>query len=726
MTTKKKDITPLRITHLRGPNIWTYRPVIEVCLDIGEFEELPSNKLPGLYERLTARLPGLLQHRCGVGEVGGFLERLKEGTWVGHILEHVVLELQNMAGMRTGFGQTRSTHVEGVYKMAFRTRQEQVGRAALAMGRDLLMSLIEDQAYDFDAELEKLRDMVDALCLGPSTAHIVDAATDRNIPSIRLTEGNLVQLGHGASQRRIWTAETDRTSAIAESIASDKDMTKSLLKACGVPVPEGSLVRSAEEAWEEAQDIGLPVVIKPYDGNHGRGVTLNLKEEAEVHAAYALASRKGDSKSVLVERYIVGNEHRLLVVGNELVAAAKGESLSVIGDGKSTIKELVTQQINIDPRRGETEDFPLGLIKPDESAEIILELKRQGMDAMSIPAHDQNVLIQINGNVAVDVTDEVHPENARLVALATRIVGLDIAGIDLVCEDISKPLQEQRGAIIEVNASPGLLSHLKPAVGKPRDIGAAIIKHLFGKEDNGRMPIVGVAGSKGGSLIARLVSSMLSMSGKYSGVACSDGLYLDQRQVVETNCTSWEAGQRLLLNRNVQSAVFETNARNILKDGLAYDKCTVGVITDLDGHQDLAEFYITEAEQMFKVMRAQVDVVLPHGCAVINADIPQAVELAELSDGEVIFYGSSTHNTAICKHLQIGKRAVFMRDQQIILATGNQEISLLALSTLKPSKAEQPEAIMAAVAAAWALDIPSDLIAAALRNFDSNPPKKHY
>ncbi|MBC3874522.1 cyanophycin synthetase [Undibacterium flavidum] len=726
MTTKKKDITPLRITHLRGPNIWTYRPVIEVWLDIGEFEELPSNKLPGLYERLTARLPGLLQHRCGVGEVGGFLERLKEGTWVGHILEHVVLELQNMAGMRTGFGQTRSTHIEGVYKMAFRTRQEHVGRAALTMGRDLLMSLIEDQAYDFDTELEKLRDMVDALCLGPSTAHIVDAATDRTIPSIRLTEGNLVQLGHGSSQRRIWTAETDRTSAIAESIASDKDMTKSLLKACGVPVPEGSLVRSAEEAWEEAQDIGLPVVIKPYDGNHGRGVTLNLKEEAEIHAAYALASRKGDSKSVLVERYITGNEHRLLVVGNKLVAAAKGESLSVIGDGKSTINELVEQQINIDPRRGTTEEFPLGLIMADVSAEVILELKRQGMDATSVPAQGQNVLIQINGNVAIDVTDEVHPENARLVALATRIVGLDIAGIDLVCEDISRPLQEQRGAIIEVNASPGLLSHLKPAQGKPRDIGAAIIQHLFGEEDNGRMPIVGVAGSKGCSLIARLVSSMLSMSGQYSGVACSDGLYLDQRQVVKTNCTSWEAGQRLLLNRNVQSAVFETNARNILKDGLAYDKCTVGVITDLDGHQDLAEFYITEAEQMFKVMRAQVDVVLPHGCAVINAEIPQAEELAELSDGEVIYYGLSTHNAAICKHLQLGKRAVFMRDQQIILATGNQEINLLALSALKTSKAEQPETIMAAVAAAWALDIQPDLIAAALRNFDSNPPKKHY
>ncbi|MBR7798963.1 cyanophycin synthetase [Undibacterium fentianense] len=726
MTTKKKDITPLSIKHLRGPNIWTYRPVIEVYLDIGEFEQLPSNLLPGLYERLTATLPGLMQHRCGVGEIGGFLERLKEGTWVGHILEHVVLELQNLAGMKTGFGQTRSTHIDGVYKMAFRTRQEQVGRAAFAMGRELLLSLIDDKAYDFDGELTKLRDMVDALCLGPSTAHIVDAATDRNIPSIRLTEGNLVQLGHGAAQRRIWTAETDRTSAIAESIASDKDMTKSLLKACGVPVPEGSLVRSAEEAWEEAQDIGLPVVVKPYDGNHGRGVTLNLMTQEDVHAAYEIASHQGDSRSVIVERYVVGDEHRLLVVGNKLAAAAKGESLWVNGDGKSSIKQLVAKQINTDPRRGETEEFPLGLVKPDQSAEIILELKRQGMNADSIPARDQKVLIQPNGNVAIDVTDQVHPENARLVALATRIVGLDIAGIDLVCEDISRPLQEQKGAIIEVNASPGLLSHLKPAVGKPREVGAAIIEHLFGPEDNGRMPIVGIAGSRGGSLIARLVSSMLSMSGTYSGVACADGLYLDQRQVVKSDCTSWDAGQRLLLNRNVQNAVFETNAKRILENGLAYDKCAVGVVTDLDGFEDLADFYINDAEQMFKILRTQVDVVLPSGCAVINAEIAQAQELADLSDGEVIYYGHSTHNTAICKHLQIGKRAVYLQNDQIVLATGSQERNLLALSSLKASKAEQPLVIMAAVAAAWALDITPDLIAAALRNFDSNPPKKHY
>jgi len=315
MTTKKKDISILRVNHLRGPNIWTYRPVIETWLDIGALEDTPSDQLPGLYERLTTWLPGLIEHRCGVGERGGFLERLKEGTWSGHILEHVVLELQNLAGMRTGFGQTRSTHVVGVYKMAFRTREEQVGRAALNAGRELLMAAIEDQAFDVAAKVSELRELVDDRCLGPSTANIVDAATARKIPSIRLTDGNLVQLGYGAAQRRIWTAETDRTSAIAEGIASDKDLTKTLLKSCGVPVPEGCIVRSAEEAWEEAQDIGLPVVVKPYDGNHGRGVSLNLMTQADVEAAYDLAARKGDSKSVIVERFIAGDEHRILVVG---------------------------------------------------------------------------------------------------------------------------------------------------------------------------------------------------------------------------------------------------------------------------------------------------------------------------------------------------------------------------------------------------------------------------
>jgi cyanophycin synthetase len=722
--TKKKDIKFLRVTHLRGPNIWTYRPVIEVWLDIGELEDYPSNTLPGLTERLTEWLPGLIEHRCGVGTRGGFLERLHEGTWAGHILEHVVLELQNMAGMKTGFGKTRSTDERGIYKMAFRTREETVGRAALDAGRTLLLAAINGEPFDIKTTVATLTDLVDRRCLGPSTGHIVDAATDRRIPSIRLTEGNLVQLGHGAAQRRIWTAETDRTSAIAEEIASDKDMAKAMLKSCGVPVPEGSVVRSPEEAWEEAQDIGLPVAIKPIDGNHGRGVSLNLVTEADVAEAYRIASEEGDSRAVLVERFVPGNEHRLLVVGQKVVAAARGESLWVLGDGKSSVVELCDSQINIDPRRGDTEEHPLGRVTPHDS-EIKLDLKRQGLSPDSVPQAGQKVLIQLNGNVADDVTDIVHPDVAYQAALAARVVGLDIAGIDLVCEDITRPLEEQRGAIIEVNSSPGLLAHIKPATGTARNVGAAIIDHLFAPEESGRIPVVGVTGSLGASLIARLVGCLLSVAGKRTGIVNGEGWYLDQRQVKAGDCMGFDAGQRLLMNRNVQAAVFESNARTILAEGLAYDRCTVGVVTDMKGIEELDEFYIRDERAMTNVVRTQVDVILPDGAAVLNAADPQVVELAELCDGRVIFYAVDEHNEALARHRAAGERVAFVRDGRMVLSEGEVEIPLLALDKIKPATAKHPETLLAAAAAAWALDMSADLICAGIRNFDATKKTTH-
>ena len=724
--TKKKDIDVLRVTHLRGPNIWTYRPVIEAWLDIGELESFPSNLLPGLYERLTAILPGLIVHRCGVGEPGGFLERLRDGTYAGHILEHVVLELQNLAGMKTGFGKTRQIGEDtGLYKMAFRTRQEQVGRAALAHGRDLLMAMIDDKPFDLDAIVAELTDMVESLCLGPSTANIVDAAGVRQIPFIRLTDGNLVQLGHGAAQRRIWTAETEETSAIAEGIASDKDLTKSLLSSCGVPVPEGELVTSAEAAWEAALDIGVPVVVKPYDGNHGRGVSLNLMTESDVVAAYELAARKGESKSVIVERFIPGDEHRLLVVGKRLIAAAAGESLWVTGDGKSTVLELCDTQINTDPRRGETEDFPLGRVKPHESAEIILELQRQNMTHASVPLVDQKVLIQPNGNVATDVTDKVHPQIAAMATLAARVVGLDIAGIDLVTSDISRPLHETGGAVIEVNASPGLLAHLKPASGEPRNVGEAIVDHLFAAEHSGRMPIVGITGKHGTTMASRLIAWLLQISGKKVGLACADGLFVNGRLLPKDGFSDWETGERLLLNKNVEAGVFEASARMILSEGLAYDKCAVGVVTDVTDFEELGEFYIDSSDKLYGVLRTQVDVILPSGVAVLNAADPQVVDMARLCDGEVIFYGVDEHLAAIAEHRQDGKRVVFQRkDEQtsrIVLAIGHEQVANLPLSPLVP-----PEAVLAAIAAGWALGLTPDLIGAGLRTFDANPKKIHH
>ncbi len=722
----KKNIELLRVTHLRGPNIWTYRPVIEAWVDIGELEDHPSNTLPGFYERLSAWLPGLIEHHCSPGVRGGFLQRLREGTWAAHILEHTALELQNLAGMRTGFGKARQTPVRGVYKLAFRTRQEQVGRAALAAARDLVMAAIEDQAFDLDATLGQLRELVDAKCMGPSTAHIVEAATERGIPHIRLTEGNFVQLGFGAAQRRIWTAETDQTSAIAEEIASDKDLTKSLLQSCGVPVPQGQLVKTADDAWQAAQDIGLPVAVKPYDGNHGRGVSLDLRDRHDIEAAFELARRKGrGGGSVIVEQYINGNEHRLLVVGNRVVAAARGEEAWVTGDGQSNIIELVNAQINTDPRRGKDEDAPLNTVEPQNSAEIILELERQGFTAYSVPESGAAVLIQRNGNVALDVTDLIHPSVAAAATLAARVVGLDIAGVDMVLQDIALPLAGQRGAVIEVNASPGLLAHLKPAGGQARPVGKAIIEHLFETHQNGRIPVVGITGTQNTARISRLIAWLVHISGKQVGLACEDGFFLNARQVQSRDGRPWEAAQRLLINPSVEVAVFEHSSRGILAEGLPYDKCSVGVVTDVSGFESLEEFFINDLDKLYNVVRTQVDVILPHGTAVLNAADPQVVEMADLCDGEVIFYGLNPDNEAIAQHRKVGKRAVFVQNDHIVLAQGQDRVTQIALKSLPPSKANKPEMVMAAVAAAWALDIAPELIAAGLRTFESTSPLKN-
>ncbi|HNQ57015.1 MAG TPA: cyanophycin synthetase [Candidatus Desulfobacillus denitrificans] len=719
---KFKDIEILRITPLRGPTMWTYRPIIEAWVDIGELEDWPSNKIPGFYERLSSWLPSLIEHRCSEGDRGGFLQRLREGTWTAHILEHVTLELQNLAGQRTGFGKARQTSKHGVYKMVVRSRQEQVTRACLAAGRDLVMAAINDSHYDVPGTIEKLRELADKLCLGPSTTSIVDAAGERGIPFIRLNDGNLVQLGYGAGQRRIWTAETDSTSAIAESISRDKDLTKTLLASCGVPVPEGRIVSSPEDAWEAAEDIGLPVAVKPTDANHARGVSLELTSREQVEAAYHVALEEGSE--VMVERYVPGVEHRLLVVGNRLVAATRGETACVVGDGKTTIVELIDQQINSDPRCGEDESFPLEPIRVEREPAVQLELKRQGFAPESVPPAGKKVLIIRYGNLADDVTDEVHPDVAEAATLAARVVGLDIAGVDIVAEDISRPLDEQRGAIVEVNAGPGLLMHLKPAKGKPRPVGEAIADSLFPSGGKGRIPIVGIAGTQGTNLIARLVAWLLQLTGKHVGLACRDGLFLDKRQVEKKDSANWAAGQRLLINRSVEAAVFENGPAMILGEGIAYDRCQVGIVTDAEGAETLGEFDIHTVDQLYHVLRTQVDIVLPEGVAVLNAADPHVVRMAELCDGEVIFYGLGAELPAIVAHRAKGGRALYLRDNRIMLATGAVEGPFLELPVLANGKDDtdnhRAASLLAAVGAAVALDIPVEMIRVGIETFEQD------
>ena len=687
----KHDITLLRINYLRGPNIWTYRPVLEVWLDLGDLEDFPSNKLPGLTERLVEWLPALEEHHCGVGERGGFIQRLREGTWAGHILEHIVIELLNLAGMPTGFGQTRETSRRGVYRMVFRARDEAVARAALTEAHALLLAAIrqrEDGAAGFDvsAAVARLVEQIDRSYLGPSTASIVAAATDRGIPHLRLNDGNLVQLGQGRHQRRIWTAETDRTSAIAGNIAHDKDLTKSLLASCGVPVPEGQVVDSPQAAWEAAQEIGLPVVVKPSDANHGRGVSLDLSAREDIEKAFSVADAEGSE--VMVERYVLGDEHRLLVVGGRVVAAARGESLSVVGDGRSPVEQLIDSQRNSDPRRGE-----------------------------AVPALGRRVMVQRNGNVAIDCTDEVHPEVAHAVTLAARVVGLDVAGVDLVAQDIGRPLQAQGGAVVEVNAGPGLLMHLKPATGLSRPVGRAIVDHLFDEGGNGRVPIVGVASSRHGNAIARLVGWLLHLSGYQVGLACQDGLFLGNRKVDARPSAHWEAGQRLLMNREIDAVVLENGPAVILDDGLAYDRCTVGVVTDLDDFQGLERHDVRSTDQLYRVMRTQVDVVLPDGVAVLNADDARVLEMVELCDGDVILYGMDAASPALQKHREAGSRTVSVFEGQLVLAEGVRKAHRVRLDAPVVQGLLQSlgaHTLMAVAAAAWALAVSPELMAAGI------------
>jgi cyanophycin synthetase len=727
---KKKDIIIRDIFTLRGPNMWTYRPVLEAWVDLGELEDFPSNKIPGFYERLSTWLPSLIEHRCNYEVHGGFLRRVQEGTWAGHILEHVALELQNLAGLPGGFGKTRETSERGVYKVAVRAWHEEVTRTALYNARDLIMAAINDTPFDVEACIEDLGDMVDSKCLGPSTASIVDAADDRDIPTIRLLEdGNLVQIGYGAAMRRIWTAETDRTSAIAETISRDKDLTKSLLESCGVPIPEGREVSSAEDAWEAAEDIGLPVCIKPVDGNHGRGVFIDVKTKEEIEKAYKIAVEEGSG--VLVERSIPGTEHRMLVIGGKLVAANRGDMVMVTGDGNSTVTELIASQVNSDPRRGPTELHPLSNIRIDSAARM--ELERQNLTADSVPAKDREVLIQRNANHAFDVTDEVHPETAELVSLAARVIGLDIAGIDLVAEDISKPLSAQGGAIVEVNAGPSLLMHLKPGIGKPRPVGKAIVDNLFAPDESGRIPVVGITGTHGKTAVAKLVAHLIYMSGKRVGLACSDGVHLNRRHVQKTDAATWAGGQRLLLNRSVDAAVIENGARTILGEGLAYDRCQVGIVTNIDiDAENLARWdvhpsggeYFTTYRNTY---RTQVDVVLKSGYTILNACDPVVADMAELSDGEVILFAADPSCPAMAAHLAAGKRGVIVREGRIAITTGTEDAWLLCRLGDVPviGKQKDPATIanvLAAVAAGWALGVTFDAISTGIKTYGLDLP----
>ncbi len=717
----------LKVNKLRGPNIWANYPVLEAWIDLEEMKDTSSEMIPGFNERLMGWLPTMVEHRCSIGERGGFFIRLRRGTYMAHILEHVTLELQSLAGTPVGFGRARETNTDGIYKVAIAYKEERLALACLDKAFELIQAAIHDTPFDVTKVVAELKEYAYDVCLGPSTRSIVDAAKSKSIPWRRLNEGSLVQLGYGVHQRRICTAETDSTSAIAESIAQDKELTRTLLRSIGIPTPEGRSVESAEDAWEAAEDIGLPVVVKPQYGNHGRGVATNLQSREQVMAAYSAAREEG--RSIVVERHAPGDDYRMLVVGGKLVAAARREPAHVIGDGQSTVQKLI-DKVNEDPRRSDGHSTSLSLIKIDAVAlGVLLD---QGMTPDTIPPVGKKVLIRRNANLstggtASDVTDQLHPDVARHAIEAARIVGLDIAGVDIVAQDISQPLQGQRGVIVEVNAGPGLRMHIEPSSGSPRPVGDAIIEMMFPAENNGRIPIISVTGVNGKTTTTRLIAHMVASAGKKVGMTCTDGIYVGGRRIDSGDCSGPQSARSILMNPFVEAAVLETARGGILREGLGFDFCDVGIVTNVGEGDHLGLSDIETIEQLAKVKRCVIEAVHKNGFGVLKANDPLTAEMAEKCKGRVIFFAIDENDPVLTDHRIKGQRVVFVRSGMIIIAEGAEETALTTLDKIPLTHQGrilfQVENVLAGVAACWGAGMSVSQIVIGLESFSAHMDK---
>lgn len=702
-----------RIRALRGPNLWSRHTAIEALVNCSP-EESKIGMLNGFEARLRARLPEI-----------GPMRPIGDGDDISlaHALAFAALGLQAQAGCPVSFCVTSITVQAGTYQVVFEYTEEAVGRMALELAESLCRTALDDTPFDLDEALKQLRDLDEDVRLGPSTGAIVQAAIARGIPFRRLTTSSLVQFGWGSRQRRIQAAESDRTSAISEAIAQDKDLTKKLLEAAGVPVPTGRVVTDAEAGWAAACEIGLPVVVKPRDGNQGKGVTVNILTQEHFMAVYGAAAAISDE--VLVERFIPGHDHRLLVVGNHLVAAARREPPHVTGDGMHTVRELV-EQVNSDPRRGEGHATSLTKIRFDDIA--MARLAVQGYDADSVPPLGERVVLRNNANLstggsATDVTDDVHPEVAARAVEAAQMIGLDICGVDVVCQTVHRPLEEQSGGVVEVNAAPGLRMHLHPSYGKGQQVGEAIVSALYPPGEDGRIPVVAVTGTNGKTTTVRLIAHFLALSGKRVGMTATDGVYIQGRRIDTGDCSGPISARNVLLHPDVDAAVLETARGGLLREGLAFDRCKVGVVTNIGLGDHLGLNFITTVEDLAVLKQVVVQNVAPDGMAVLNACDPKVVEMAMHCPGAVTFFANEQHHPVIAAHRAQGRRVIYLDGDCMVAVEGDTE-QRLPLNDIPLTRGGtipfQVDNVMASVAAAWALDLDWVLIRSGLRSFESD------
>ena len=740
----------MRVTEVgvyRGPHYYSHTPMVRIQLDLGRLEEWPSNRIAGFTEALLGLLPGVGRHGCSLRVRGGFERRLREGTWLGHIAEHVALELQTLAGSRATRGKTRSVkNRPGVYNVMFAYNEEKVGLMAGRVALELVHSLLPadlqgisgldrifalEGEFDLDRRLDALKRMVRRKALGPSTKALVDEAERRGIPVMRLDERSLLQLGHGRHQQKIRASITGRTSLVATDLAGNKDMTKKLLDESGVPVPRGIVVRDAEEAVRGARRLRFPLVTKPLDGNHGRGVTIGIRDEEQLRFGFREAQAQAKGRDVIVEQFFEGNDHRILVVGGKMVAVAERIPAQVVGDGISTIRQLV-EEVNRDPRRGDGHENVMTRIRIDAHVEEFLA--RSGLSPESIPEADEIVPLRATANLstggtAIDRTNEIHPDNVEIARRAALIIGLDVCGVDFVCPDISRSVRETGGGVIEVNAAPGLRMHIDPSVGAPRDVAKPIIEMLFPRGGSSRIPIIAITGTNGKSTVGRMTKHILRYTGCTVGLTSTTGVYVNDILTHEGDATGPRSARMILRDPTVEVAVLETARGGLLREGLAYERADIAACLNVTAdHIGLKG--IETVEDLASVKQVVVEAVRRGGHSILNADDPLTVRMARRARGRLIWFslnGGAELSPMVREHVDEGGMAVVREPgpeggtivlyddsrRETIMKTGDIPATLHGMAEFNVANS------LAAIAIALAHEVPILTIRSAMAQFRS-------